>query len=387
MRECCYKDKTWKVLIVDDEVDVLSVTKLALFDFKHMNRGLEFIEAKSKTEAILKLQEHQDIAVAFIDIIMEEKDSGLKLVKYIRDDLNNYMTRIVIRTGQPGEYPERELIQKYEINDYKSKDELTEDKLFCTMTTALRAFCDLYMLDYYKDIEQRMIEHSKLSEMGEMIGIIAHQWKQPLSLIAIYVDELEFSIEEDKLDNKRAAECIKNVIGQVQYMSNTVNDFINFLKPRNTKKSSFKLKDVLNSISNMLNSILKKQSIEYIENIEKDYILNGYDSELKQALINLIINAQDSILEKNMKNGYIKIDVKEVDKNIIISVEDDGARIDESLLPDKLFENHISTKGEKGSGMGLYITKYIIERNFKGSISAKNNENSSIFIIKIPLEF
>lgn len=137
----------WKVLLVDDEVDVLAVTHIGLKDFRFMGRSLQFIDAHNAAEARDCLQREDNIAVALIDVVMETDDAGLKLVEHIRNKLGNRLTRLIIRTGQPGVAPEREVVERYDIDDYKDKTELTAQKLFTTMRTAIKGYHDLIVLD------------------------------------------------------------------------------------------------------------------------------------------------------------------------------------------------------------------------------------------------
>ncbi|MGR8932219.1 MAG: HD domain-containing phosphohydrolase [Gammaproteobacteria bacterium] len=137
----------WKLLIVDDEPDIRTLTRISLRDFVFANRSLEFIEAASAAEAIQLLQAHNDIAVTLIDVVMETDDAGLKLVEYIRKELGNLMIRIVIRTGQPGVAPERYVIDHFDIDDYKDKTELTAGRLYATVRSALKAYKDLQTIN------------------------------------------------------------------------------------------------------------------------------------------------------------------------------------------------------------------------------------------------
>lgn len=137
----------WKLLVVDDEPDVRNLTRLNLKGFTFADRELEIIEAGSAAEARTALAEHRDIAVALIDVVMETDDAGLKLVEHIRDTLRNGMLRIVIRTGQPGMAPERFVIDHYDIDDYKDKTELTAQRLYTTVRSALKGFRDLRTID------------------------------------------------------------------------------------------------------------------------------------------------------------------------------------------------------------------------------------------------
>lgn len=137
---------SWKILVVDDEPDILRLTRISLRDFMFEGLGLAFVEAQSAQDAISQLNHHDDIAVALIDIVMETHDAGLKLVEYIRDRQQNTLLRIVIRTGQPGAAPERYVIDHYDIDDYKDKTELTADRLYTTVRSALKAYRDLQSL-------------------------------------------------------------------------------------------------------------------------------------------------------------------------------------------------------------------------------------------------
>ncbi|NJO15749.1 MAG: PAS domain-containing protein [Thioploca sp.] len=142
--------KTWKVVIIDDDPEVHEVTQFALQDFTFCNKPLTFLSAYSGQEAQGLLESHPDAAVIFLDVVMEENNSGLKIVKYIRETLQNYLVRIILRTGQPGEAPEEKIIVDYDINDYKLKTDLTQRKLFVTMIAALRAYYDLITLEINK---------------------------------------------------------------------------------------------------------------------------------------------------------------------------------------------------------------------------------------------
>jgi response regulator RpfG family c-di-GMP phosphodiesterase len=133
----------WKVLIVDDEPDVHAITRLNLKNFQFANKSLRFLEALSAREAKQILSHEIDIAVALIDVVMETDDAGLRLVDYIRNELGNSMIRIVVRTGQPGAAPERQVVDSYDIDDYKDKTELTVQKLYTTLRSTLKSYRDL----------------------------------------------------------------------------------------------------------------------------------------------------------------------------------------------------------------------------------------------------
>ena len=150
----------WKVLIVDDEEEVHHVTKLVLNDFLFGNRKLEFLSAYSEAEARSLLARHSDIAVMLLDVVMEKDDSGLRLVRYIREELKNNLVRIILRTGQPGRAPETRVILEYDINDYKEKTELTSQKLYTTMVATIRSYRDIVTIDRSRKGLEKIIQAS-----------------------------------------------------------------------------------------------------------------------------------------------------------------------------------------------------------------------------------
>ncbi len=138
---------TWKLLIVDDDAEVHTVTKLALRGFNYNDQELEFISAYSAAEARSLLKEHTDVAIILLDVVMETDNAGLELVKFIRKEIGNNQVRIILRTGQPGMAPERAVIDGYDIDDYKAKTELTAQKLYTTIATALRSYREIHRIE------------------------------------------------------------------------------------------------------------------------------------------------------------------------------------------------------------------------------------------------
>jgi response regulator RpfG family c-di-GMP phosphodiesterase len=176
----------WKVLLVDDEPEIHEVTRLVLAGFQFEGRPLLILSAVTATEAKQILAQYDDIAVILLDVVMESDQAGLKLVEYIRNELGNKNVRIVLRTGQPGQAPEHEVITKYDINDYKEKTELTAQKLATTMFASLRAYRDIMIIEANKRGLERVIaasahifSHEKpaefasavLSQLANLVGL------------------------------------------------------------------------------------------------------------------------------------------------------------------------------------------------------------------------
>ncbi len=158
-------EKKWKILIVDDDLLVHDTTKLVLSSFRFEDKGMLLLHAQSSSEAKKMLKEHPDVAVVFLDVVMETEDSGLQMVKYIRETLKNHLIRIILRTGQPGQAPEEKIIVAYDINDYKTKTELTVQKLYTSLITALRSYRDLIKIERNrKGLKHIITSSSKLFE-------------------------------------------------------------------------------------------------------------------------------------------------------------------------------------------------------------------------------
>lgn len=154
------EEDSWKVLIIDDEEEVHQITRGVLSKFEYENRAIECISAFSADEAIVKLQENTDIALVLLDVVMETEDAGLVTVKRIREELNNKLVRIILRTGQPGSAPEQEVIRDYDINDYKEKTELTAAKLYTVVIASLRAYRDISVIEQNRLGLKAIIESS-----------------------------------------------------------------------------------------------------------------------------------------------------------------------------------------------------------------------------------
>ena len=157
----------WKILIADDDLDVHATTKLALRDVVFRNRPLQFIDAYSASEALGCMQEHPDVAVAFLDVVMETDSAGLNVVRKIRES-GFGMVRLIIRTGYPGQAPERDVIVNYDIHDYKEKSGLSAQKLFTSLISALRSYEDLVALEKHRRGLMAVLESVSWLDFGDV---------------------------------------------------------------------------------------------------------------------------------------------------------------------------------------------------------------------------
>ncbi|MFD2611239.1 DUF3369 domain-containing protein [Paenibacillus gansuensis] len=153
-------EEKWKIIIVDDEREIHHLTSLVLNDFEFDGKRLEFLSAFTEAQACTVIRENPDTAIILLDVVMDQDDSGLKIVKYIREELQYHAVRIILRTGQPGQAPEKVVISNYDINDYKEKTELTSQKLYTTVMAALRSYRDITVIENNKVGLERIITAS-----------------------------------------------------------------------------------------------------------------------------------------------------------------------------------------------------------------------------------
>ncbi len=236
-----------------------------------------------------------------------------------------------------------------------------------------------------REQEQLLIEKSKFIALGEMISNIAHQWRQPLSELSAIIMNIKFRYVMGKLDKNLIEEKSKDAERLLEYMSNTIDDFRNFFLPNKDKKR-FGIQESIDEVLNIIGKTISNKGIKIDIDIEKDSTIVGYKNEFEQALLNILSNAKDAHLESKVKDPYIKISLKNDTKELTIYIDDNAGGIKIEPI-DKIFEPYISTKGESnGTGIGLYMSKIIIEKNMNGLLLAKNMKNGARFIIKLKAE-
>lgn len=228
--------------------------------------------------------------------------------------------------------------------------------------------------------ERILVHQSKLASMGEMIGNIAHQWRQPLTELSSILINLELYFDHNKLTKEKFKAKIEESNEQILFMSKTIEDFRNFFKS-NKPREDYRISIVVENVQKLMGSTLKNNHIELKIVIQDDFSINGYVNEVSQALINIFNNAKDVISERKVQEGCIRIETFMQDDKKIMTVEDNAGGIE--IIPiEKIFEPYISTKHAKsGTGIGLYMTKTIIEKNNNGIIEVQNTEKGAMFIV------
>ena len=223
--------------------------------------------------------------------------------------------------------------------------------------------------------DELLTEQSKLASMGEMIGAIAHQWRQPLNELSINIQNLDDDYEDGLIDEKFVDEFIDENKKVITFMSNTIDDFRNFFRIDKTKEF-FSVKEAIEQTLSIQGAQLKSHDIELLFSGE-DFEINGFKSEFQQVILNLINNAKDALVANEIKDAKIEVYLR--DKVIVIA--DNGGGIPSDVI-DRIFEPYFTTKEQgKGTGMGLYMSSMIIRDNMNGSLDVKNIKNGTQFTI------
>ncbi|MEN5387192.1 HAMP domain-containing sensor histidine kinase [Aliarcobacter skirrowii] len=230
--------------------------------------------------------------------------------------------------------------------------------------------------------EQILIQQSKLAAMGEMIGNIAHQWRQPLAQISAIHMNMKVTFDFNKFDKNYLNDKIKEANKLTSYMSQTIDYFQNFFKPQG-EKEIFSIEQACKDAYNIIDSSLKYHNIEIDFDLKEDTNILGYKNEFSQVILNILSNAKDVLIERKIKNPKINVEIKNGDKYSIVKISDNAGGVKNDII-DKIFDPYFTTRHKtQGSGIGLYMAKNIIERNMLGFINVKNIENGALFTIKV----
>jgi len=229
--------------------------------------------------------------------------------------------------------------------------------------------------------EQLLIQQSKMAAMGEMLGNIAHQWRQPLSQLSGLFMDLDSAYTFGELNRKYMNKSVNEANDIIEYMSRTIDDFRNFFNP-NKRKENFFLNEALNQAVKIILSSLESHNISLHVEIKDELSLYGYENEYAQVILNLLSNAKDILIERKIVNPKIDVTIYAKDNKTCLSIHDNAGGIDENIKT-KIFEPYFTTKYDYGTGIGLYMSKVIIEKNMSGHITVENIHEGAKFNICI----
>ncbi len=255
---------------------------------------------------------------------------------------------------------------------------------YSTIYQDITAEIKLYDLNKYleediKEKEKLLMNRLRLAQMGEMMAMIGHQWRQPLAAITSIINTIKIKIAKDTCDTFFIKEKTEQIETLSQSLANTINDFKDFYKiEKNLKEVN--LREIIEYTLKLIQPSLDEKHIK----IEKDLVeikVLIYGNELQQVILNLIKNSEDILMERNIENKEIKIRVKEKESIVALEIEDNGGGIEPGIM-EKIFDPYFTTKETlNGSGLGLYMSKIIVEEHLSGTLSAKNKNNGAIFTI------
>ncbi len=242
----------------------------------------------------------------------------------------------------------------------------------------------LVMQEAYQK-EKQFLEQAKMAQMGEMLGNIAHQWRQPLSVISTSASGLRLKKEFGQLDDQFLDDMVEKIMGSTQYLSETIDTFRNFILEEKTFKEVI-VQNLLDEAINIVSASMYNHSIK-IEKLYKDQdpiIVNLVAVDLSQVLINLLNNSREALVENRQDNRWVKVDLEQKDIFVRIIIEDNAGGIPTEILS-KIFDPYFTTKHKsQGTGLGLYMCKEIIEKQHEGIIEVLNTDNGAKFIITLP---
>lgn len=366
------------VLVVDDIPENIQVLLSSL------KSDFSILTATSGEKAIaISLKEPQP-DVILLDIIMPEMD-GYEVCRRLKADKRTKDIPVIFVTVLGDGESELKGLEVGAV-DYITKPinpELVKARV--TNHVELKRYRD-NLIDLLKEKEEVMIAQSRNASMGEMIQMIIHQWLQPLTTIStIASSQIVASLLDNEIDNKPLIKKMQNIDNAVKFLSGTIDDFRHFFA-KNQKIESTELGDLVLKAKDLFGDSLETSGITMSIKDDSNILVKINSNALLHVYINLIKNAKDALIENREKERYINVTVSDDEENVITTFCDSAGGIDEGII-DKIFEAHFSTKDQKnGTGLGLYMSKIIVEKRLYGRISVENSIDGACFKVTIPKE-
>jgi PAS domain S-box-containing protein len=326
-----------------------------------------------------KLEHHLDFFVSII-----HPDDASKVFDKIQNAL---------KMRQPFKSEHRMVCKDGSIKWVKDRGEIVEFDGVGNPKRMIGCVKDITDTIKLQEKEKLLEKQSRLATLGEMLGNIAHQWRQPLSVISTIASSVSVYNSLDSLDAKTVEKSMDTIVKQSEYLSVTINDFRNFIK-NDRNKQNFYIVELINKSLSLADAAMSKYFIQVVVNLEQDALCNGFESEILQALLNILNNGKD-ILAKNVEDEerrFIFVTTEIIDETIQIKIKDNAGGVPEEII-NRIFEPYFTTKGENdGTGLGLHMCRQIVEDSL-GTVRVNNEEyqyNGSLykgaeFVISFPI--
>jgi C4-dicarboxylate-specific signal transduction histidine kinase len=406
-----------RIMIVEDVWLIANDIKNSLESF-----GYAVTSIASSGEEALENAEEDKPDLILMDIVLTSEMDGIKAAAKIRSQcavpiiyLTAYSDDEKLQRAKVTEpfgyilkpFSERELYCNIEIALFKHKieeelrlakealqqaNELLEQRV-AERTAELSETIEMLKNETSESLRLRaelcekelmLLQQSRLAAMGEMIGNIAHQWRQPLNMLGLLAQELLMTYKKGEFGTEYLDANVKKTLETIRYMSKTIDDFRFYLKPVK-EKVDFRVLETIEKITSLLDEegSLNEQPIRTSVVSACDPVVNGYPNELSQVLLNILVNARDAFAIKQVASPIITIKVFTEGGRCVVTITDNAGGIPEDII-DKIFDPYFTTKGpDKGSGVGLYMAKIIIEKNMNGTLSARNVVDGAEFRIEV----
>lgn len=365
----------FSILILDDVEENIYSLKLMIEDSFDVN----ILTALNAQDAISLLMKNK-VDLILSDIQMPDID-GFQFVDYIKGIDKIKDIPVIFITG----IYDKDSYQKkgYDLGaiEYISKP-IDNDLLTSKLKVFIKIFED--KKNSKEELEQAnklLVHNAKMASMGEMIGVISHQLKQPLNVLSLYCHDIKFSYDIDELDKETVDDFAVNTKKQIQHMSDTIDSFLSFFSSEKYFVR-ISIKKAIDNFMDLMKSQINKNNIEVLLDIEDNYI-SGVEMELSQVFINLLTNSIQAYVERDIQNRTIEIKSYKENDKVILSIADLAGGIDDNNI-EKLFDPYFTTK-ENGTGIGLYMVKLVIVNSFKGELKVENTPKGLKFIMIFPL--
>lgn len=237
-----------------------------------------------------------------------------------------------------------------------------------------------------KNQKQQELLHkqAKFAQMGELLSMMAHQWKQPLNTISLIIQRTYVKNQLGKLTKEDIEKCFNETQEKINGMAEVLHNFSELFKPKSGKQTVF-LNDLIKKTVNILETSLNEEGIKVVLDVDTNIALETYPKELSQILLSIITNAKEALERSDKKEKVIKVSARKTSDNVEISIEDNGGGIPEDTI-EKIFDPYFSTKSNVERGLGLYTTKILVENHLNGEIYVKNTKEGAKFTIHLHLK-